>query len=99
MSIVSLPRHSAKWEMRASDAERPGDEPPGQLLELILDPIRRSWPGRLHRVVRQRPIRLLLSELLLDPLSDEYFEQRLVRDVPLVGENLEAFNHGLRQPD
>src|SRR4030065_2502808 len=34
-------------------AQRPRDEPPGQLLEPILDPICRSWPGRLHRVVRQ----------------------------------------------
>src|SRR4030067_57831 len=33
-------------------AQRPRDEPPGQLSERITNPIRRSWPGRLHRVVR-----------------------------------------------
>src|SRR3990172_6720632 len=37
----------------AEAAERPRDEPPGQRLERILDPIRGSWPGRLHRVVRR----------------------------------------------
>ena len=34
-------------------AKHPVGEPPGQLLKPILDSIRRSWPGRLHRVVRQ----------------------------------------------
>jgi len=41
-------------------AQRPRDEPPGQLLDPILDPICRSWPGRLQRVVRQ-PVTLLLG--------------------------------------
>ena len=34
-------------------AERPRDEPPGQLLDNSLNPFFRSWPGRLHRVVRR----------------------------------------------
>ena len=45
-------------------AQRPRDEPPGQRLEPILDPSCRSWPGRLHRVVRRRA---LVVGLLVGP--------------------------------
>jgi len=34
-------------------AQRPRDELPGQLLEPILDPFCRSWPGRLQQVGRR----------------------------------------------
>jgi hypothetical protein len=40
------------WYKRA--AEQPGDEPLGQLFDRSSNPIRRNWPGRLHRVVRRR---------------------------------------------
>ena len=36
-------------------AQRPRDEPPGQRLDGTPKALRRSWPARLHRVVR-RPV-------------------------------------------
>jgi hypothetical protein len=33
-------------------AKHPVGEPPGQLFDTTSNPIRRSWPGRIHRVVR-----------------------------------------------
>ena len=35
-----------------NEAQRPRDEPPGQLFDTSMNPIRRNWPGRLQRVVR-----------------------------------------------
>ena len=59
-------------------AQRPRDEPPGQLFDTILDPIRRSWPGRLHRVVgRPRKVdgiagRCACGKCLLSSAEDKY---------------------------
>src|SRR3990170_8699467 len=44
----------SRIELTLTGAERPRDEPPGQRLDSILNSFCRSWPGRLHRVVRHR---------------------------------------------
>src|SRR4030065_519873 len=48
-------------------AERPRDEPPGRLFDSISNAFRRSWPGRLHRVVRRMCMLGMLG--VLDPLQ------------------------------
>jgi hypothetical protein len=42
---------------------------------------------------------LLLAQLLLNPLGYEQLEKGLVRNVALVGQDLEPIDHGLRQAD